>query len=90
VEDGNDMRDGNGSVLTIPEVAADLRCSKAHVYNVIKGRVSGVSALPAIRMGRRKLILRASLEEWKKFNQCSVPDSGMLSLSPEVDVVGRV
>jgi hypothetical protein len=43
-------------VLTISEVAANLRCSKAHVYNAINGRVTGVSALPAIAMGRRKLV----------------------------------
>ena len=35
-------------VLTIAEVAADLRCSKAHVANMIRGRVRGVQQLPAI------------------------------------------
>ena len=41
-------------ILTVAEVALELRCSKAHVYNVIAGRVDGVCALPAISMGRRK------------------------------------
>jgi hypothetical protein len=50
---------GNNDVLTIAEVALDLRCSKAHVYNAVNGKVSGVSVLPAIKMGRRKLILSA-------------------------------
>ena len=47
-------------ILTIVEVAADLRCSKAHVYNAINGKVSGISALHAITMGRRKLVRRAA------------------------------
>ena len=55
-------------VLTIPEVAADLRCSRAHVYNVIAGRVRGVEPLPVIAIGRRKLILRSTLEAWKQNN----------------------
>jgi len=56
-------------ILTVPEVAADLRCSRAHVYNVINGKVSGVSALPAITMGRRRLVRRSSLEFWKLKNE---------------------
>ena len=30
-------------IPTIAEVAAELRCSKAHVYNAINGRVAGVT-----------------------------------------------
>lgn len=52
-------------LLTIAEVAVDLRCSRAHIYNVIKGTVHGVSPLPVLRIGRRKLIRRSSLERWK-------------------------
>ncbi len=51
-------------ILTVREVAAFLRCSKAHVCNAIHGRVQGVSPLPAISMGRRKLVSRQSLLEW--------------------------
>ena len=43
-------------ILTVAEVAADLRCSKAHVYKVIHGMVQGVAPLPAIALGRRRLI----------------------------------
>lgn len=50
--------------LTIKEAAAELRCSKAHVYNLINGIVAGVPALPAVRLGRRKLIRRPSLVAW--------------------------
>ena len=53
-------------ILTVAEIAVELRCSKAHVYNVIAGKVNGVHPLPAICMGRRKLVRRATLEEWKR------------------------
>lgn len=48
-------------ILTVSEVAVELRCSKAHVFNAINGKVAGVSPLPAIHMGRRKLIGGAPL-----------------------------
>ena len=51
-------------VLTVAEVATELRCSKAHVCNCIHGKVKGVSALPAISMGRRKLVRRETLSAW--------------------------
>jgi excisionase family DNA binding protein len=56
-------------ILTVAEVAAELRCSKAHVHNAIRGRVARVSLLPAICMGRRKLIRRSTLEQWKTANE---------------------
>jgi hypothetical protein len=63
-----DMSERN-SILTIGEVALNLRCSKAHVYNAINGKVAGVSPLPAITMGGRKLVRRATLEPWKTTNE---------------------
>ena len=77
------------AILTVPEVAADLRCSRAHVYNVINGSVAGVSPLPAIAMGRRKLVRRSTLEQWKRTNE-RLPRSAMLPASLEVDAVGRM
>jgi len=56
-------------VLTVSEVAHELRCSKAHVYKTINGSVKGVSPLPAILLGRRRLVRRSSLEEWKRANE---------------------
>jgi hypothetical protein len=73
-------------VLTIAEVAAALRCSKAHVYNAINGRVTGVSALPAICMGRRKLVRQSSLEVWKESNEKAL-GRDMLPASLEVGAV---
>ena len=56
-------------ILSISEVAGYLRCSRAHVYNAINGKVDGVSQLPAIHMGRRRLVRRSSLECWKRENE---------------------
>ncbi len=76
-------------ILTVKEVAAELRCSKAHVCNAINGKVQGVSQLPAIPMGRRKLVLRSSLERWKQTNEKGTSRDAMISSSPEVDAVRR-
>lgn len=61
-----------GEVLTIKEAAAVLRCSKAHVQNLLAGKVDGVPLLPYIPLGRRKLIRRESLLRWmeKAENRC--------------------
>jgi excisionase family DNA binding protein len=55
-------------VLTVEEVANELRCSKGHIYHLLKGTVSGVTALPCLQIGRRKLVRRATLEAWKDHN----------------------
>jgi excisionase family DNA binding protein len=52
------------NVLTISEAAQVMRCSKAHVLNVIHGRVTNVPPLPCVRIGRRILIRREALEFW--------------------------
>lgn len=57
------------AIMTAKEVADEMRCSKAHVYNAIAGKVRGVTALPAIVVGRRKLVRRESLERWKLENE---------------------
>jgi excisionase family DNA binding protein len=56
-------------ILTVSEVAARLRCSKAHVCNTINGKVRGVTPLPAISMGRRKLVRREALATWLARNE---------------------
>jgi hypothetical protein len=75
-------------ILTVRDVAMELRCSSAHVYNVINGMIKGTSRLPAITIGRRKLVQRLSLERWKKLNESGY-DEGASSWS-EVDAVGRI
>ena len=51
-------------MLTIEEASRLLRCSKAHLCNVLNGRVSGLPHLPHVLLGRRKLIRRVALEQW--------------------------
>jgi predicted DNA-binding transcriptional regulator AlpA len=77
---GNNMSENNSEILSIHEVAANLRCSKAHVYNAINGKVSGVSQLPAIPMGRRKLVRRSSLESWKAANESASENTAVRSI----------
>lgn len=48
-------------MLTMLEISALLRCSKAHVCKIVNGKVRGLSRLPAIELGRRKLVRRATL-----------------------------
>lgn len=55
---------GRNGILTVREAALILRCSKAHLCNVLNGKVAGVPRLPAIRIGRRVLFRRDSLEQW--------------------------
>lgn len=66
------LRVPGDDILSAVEVAQELRCSKAHVYNVILGRVDGVTPLPTISMGRRQLVRRSSLEQWKQSNEHAV------------------
>lgn len=71
-------------VLTIAEVAETLRCSKAHIHNLINGRVSGISPLPAIQLGRRRIVRAETLFAWLRANENA---TAMIRSSPEVDAV---
>ena len=51
-------------VLTVPELAAELRCSKAHVSNLMNGKVRGVPKPTHVSLGRRKVVHRRWLESW--------------------------
>lgn len=62
-------------VLTVPEAARLLRCSRAHVHHLIAGKVPGVTPLPSLWLGRRRLILRTSFEQWLN---CSERNQGKL------------
>src|SRR5262249_41236966 len=54
----------HSGILTMHEVAQLLRCSKAHLCNVLNGKVPSLPPLPCVSLGRRKLIRRAALEKW--------------------------
>ena len=51
-------------ILTLGEAARVIRCSKAHLLNIIHGRVANVPPFPSLRVGRRLLVRRESLERW--------------------------
>jgi MarR-like DNA-binding transcriptional regulator SgrR of sgrS sRNA len=56
-------------VLTINDVATILHCSKAHVSNVLNGKVRGLPRLTHFAMGRRKLVRREWLDRWMEANR---------------------
>ena len=60
----NETANRLSEVLTIADVAKILRCSKAHVCKIINGQVRGTEAIPAINLGRRKIIRVQSLLRW--------------------------
>lgn len=84
--DGRAPSADSSELMTLHEVATELRCSKAHVSNLIKGRIRNVSALPALSLGRRKLVLRGTLERWKRANEHR-GDSAKILPSPRVGAV---
>jgi len=55
-------------ILTASEVAQDLRCSKSQVYRLLSGDVEGLTMLPYLPLGRKKVIPRSVLEDWKRDN----------------------
>ena len=71
---------GEFDLLTLAEVAKLLHCSKAHICNAVAGRLPGCSPIPAVCLGRRKLVRRAALLSWIERNE-AVNDN--LNSSPE-------
>jgi len=59
-------------LLTLAAVADLLHCSKAHISNVIAGRVPGCPPIPAVSLGRRKLVRREALRAWIEHNEMAV------------------
>jgi excisionase family DNA binding protein len=51
-------------VLTLREAASYLQVSKAHLSNVINGKVPGVLPVRFFRLGRRILIKREWIDDW--------------------------
>jgi hypothetical protein len=52
------------AVFTIAEVARELRCSKAHIHNIVAGKVPNLPPLPVLRIGRRVLVRAQGLKAW--------------------------
>jgi excisionase family DNA binding protein len=55
---------GHSQVMTLKQTAKYLRISKAHLSNVINGKVAGVPPLRHARPGRRILIKREWADKW--------------------------
>ncbi len=73
-------------LLTLNEVARELRCSKAHVSKATEGRVRYASPLPTVRLGRRKLVRREALDVWIQENESGARDKLPLA---EIDAARR-
>ncbi len=52
------------SVMNLRQAAAYLQVSKAHLSNVIQGKVLGVPPVRSFRLGRRILIKREWIDDW--------------------------
>jgi hypothetical protein len=63
------MNTQHHSILTAKEIADELRCSKAQVYRLMNGEIPGVTPLPTLSLGRKKVVIRASFEAWKRANE---------------------
>jgi len=61
-----EMKRSDDDILKISEVAKVLRCSRAHVSNLINGKVANVPPLPAIAFGRLKLVRWGTLKDWMR------------------------
>lgn len=57
------------NILTAKEIAHELRCSNAHVYRMMNGAVDGLTPLPNLPLGRKKVVMRSSFEAWKRVNE---------------------
>jgi excisionase family DNA binding protein len=58
------MENTTPHVMTLKAAAAYLQVSKAHLSNIINGKVAGVLPVRFFRLGRRILIKRDWIEEW--------------------------
>jgi len=64
-------------LLTLADVASLLHCSKAHICNIVSGRVRGCPPIPSVSLGRRKLVRREALLAWIERNEHATNDNLM-------------
>jgi hypothetical protein len=74
----------NNPILTAKEIADELRCSKAQVYRLMNGEVDGLTPLPTLPLGRKKVVMRASFEAWKRANE---KNRAIVASDSELDAV---
>ena len=70
------------NLLTLRKVAGLLRCSKAQVGRVISGQAAGCQPIPAISLGRRKLVRKEVLLAWIEANEHLDFSNGKIPSSP--------
>ncbi len=75
-------------LLTLANAAELLHCSKAHVCKAVSGRIQGCPPIPALSLGRRKLIRRETLRQWIEKNERVTADANISTL-PERDAGKR-
>ena len=73
------------AILTAREVAAELRCSKSHVYKLLNGEVAGLSVLSHLALGRKKVVPRSAFQKWVHQNI-----TGMIPPNSELNTVDAV
>jgi hypothetical protein len=61
--------ENTSNILTVKEVAHILRCSRAHVHNVLVGKIPGVPRLTHLNIGRRKVVRKEWLDQWLEANK---------------------
>lgn len=69
-------------LLTLSDVAELLHCSKAHVCKAVSGRVPGCPPIPAVSLGRRKLVRRETLISWIESNEHAATVPATIPISP--------
>ena len=56
-------------VLSLKQAASYLQVSKAHLSNLINGKVPGLTPMRSFRLGRRVLIKREWIDQWLELSQ---------------------
>jgi excisionase family DNA binding protein len=54
----------DSSVMSLKQAASYLQVSKAHLSNLINGKVTGVPPVRSFRLGRRVLFKREWIDAW--------------------------
>lgn len=72
------------TVLNLAEAARFVRCSRSHLSNIVKGKVKGIPRLPSVRVGRRILFRRESLEQWLEHVESTGLKRNRLSITSQL------
>lgn len=64
-------------------MAEILRCSRAHVLNLLRGRVSGAPPLVHIVLGRRKVVRHGAFLKWLKDAEIGVQSNAPAKVSSD-------